>query len=183
MKTLIVYYSFTRNNELLAKAIQARLNCDILKIEEVTKRNGFKILLDLMLNRKPRIKPHPYSISSYEQCIFVAPIWAGEIASPLKTFLLQEKDHINCYSFISVCGGAPQQKEKLVKSLVKLLEQEPGLVQELWINDLLPEEKKDTIKYTSGYRIQSKDLEKFGGKIDEFVEGLEASCQLKQVEG
>lgn len=183
MKTLVVYYSFTHNNELLAKAIQKRLNCDIHKIEEVKRRTGLTILLDLILNRSPRIKPHPYSISSYEQCIFIAPVWAGKIASPLKTFLLQEKYHINRYSFITVCGGAPHQKEKLIKGLIKLLEQEPGQVQELWINDLLPEEKKDTIKYTSGYRIQSKDLEKFARKIDEFVSGLEASYRLKQVVG
>jgi len=183
MKTLVVYYSFTHNNELLAKAIQKRLNCDIHKIEEVTRRTGLKILLDLILNRSPRIKPPPYSISSYEQCIFVAPIWAGKIASPLKTFLLQEKYHINRYSFITVCGGAPQQKEKLIKGLTKLLEQEPGQVQELRINDLLPEGKKDTIKYTSGYRIQLNDLEKFDRKIDEFMSGLEASYQPKQAVG
>ncbi len=181
MKTLVVYYSFTHNNELLAKAIQKRLNCDIHKIEEVRRRTGLKIMLDLILNRNPRIKPHTYSVVSYEQCIFVAPIWAGKIASPLKTFLLQEKYHINHYSFITVCGGAPWQKEKLTKGLTKLLEREPGLVQELWINDLLSEEKKDTIKYTSGYRIQSTDLEIFERKIDEFVGGLEASYGLKQV--
>lgn len=181
MKTLIVYYSFTRNNELLAKTIQQRLNCDIYRIEEVTKRTGFKILLDLILDRTPRIKPHPNSVSAYEQCIFVAPIWAGRIASPLKTFLLQEKDHIKRYSFITVCSGAPQQKEKLAKSLTGLLGKEPGQVRELWINALLPEGKKDTIKYATGYRIQSNDLDKFERNIDEFVSGVDESYRLKQV--
>lgn len=182
MKTLVVYYSFTRNNELLARTIQKRLNCDIYKIEETGKRTGLKILIDLVFNRKPRIKQHPHTISSYEQCVFVSPIWAGKIASPLKTFLLQEKYNINRYSFITLCGGGSgEQKDKLVKRFTKLLEQEPGLVQELWINDLLPQEKKNTIKYTSGYRIQSSDLEKFDREIDDFVNSLESSYRLKQV--
>lgn len=172
MKTLIVYYSFTRNNEMLAKALQQRLECDIHKIEEVKPRKNISIFLDLLFNREPTIRPTPCLVSLYDQCIFVAPIWAGKIASPLKAFLKEEKYHINRYSFITVCGGNAGQKEKLVKSLTQLLEQPPGAVQELWINDLLPKDKKNTIKYTSGYRLQSGDLKKFDPAIDKFVSGL-----------
>lgn len=182
MKTLIVYYSFTHNNEMLAKVIQARLSCDVHRIEEVTKRTGLKIMLDLMFNRKPRIKSHPYSISSYEQCIFVSPVWAGKIATPLKTFLMQEKRNIKRYSFITVCGGgAPQQRENLAANMAELVGQAPVLVQELWISDLLTEQKEGAVKYTSGYSIQPQDLEKFSGKIDEFLKDLAASHQVKQV--
>ena len=55
MKTLIAYYSFTHNNEVLAKDLQKKLNCDIHKIEEPGKRTGFTILLDLIFNRNPEI--------------------------------------------------------------------------------------------------------------------------------
>ncbi len=181
MKTLIVYYSFTHNNELLAKAIQKRLNCDIYRIEETRKRNGLTILFDLVFNRTPKIKAYPYFLSAYDQCIFIAPIWAGKIASPLKAFLLEEKHHINRYAFITVCGGAPKQKEKLIEGLTKLLEQRPGSVVELWVNDLLQEKQKNTVKYTSGYRIQLNDLDKFNSRIEDFVKGLESSNKLKQV--
>lgn len=180
MKTLIVYYSFTHNNELLAKSIQRRLKCDILNIEAVKRRTGLKIMLDLLFDRRPRLQPYP-SVSSYEQFIFMAPIWAGKIASPMITFLLQEKHHISRYSFITVCGGAPQQKEKLTKNLTALLGCEPEIVQELWTNDLLPKGYRDTIKFASGYRIQPEDLEQFEGKIDEFVRSLDVSHRSKQV--
>lgn len=182
MKTLIVYYSFTNNNELLARTLQAKLNCDILMIEEVTKRTGFKIMLDLILDRTPKIKPHPFSIDSYELCIFIAPVWAGKIASPLKSFLVQEKNRINTYSFITICGGgAREQKEKLTESLTEIVGQKPGIVKELWTNDLLADEEKDTIKYTTGYRIQQKDLQKFSREIDDFVTALKEPRRRRDV--
>ena len=179
MKTLVVYYSFTHNNEMLAKAIQKRLGCDILRIEEIKKRTGFTILLDLIFNRKPKIRTADLDISSFDQCIFVAPIWAGKIASPLKTFLRQEKYHINHYSFLTICGGYPGQKDKLLKNLTRILEQEPGRIGELWVNDLLPKEKRNTIKYTSGYRIDEDDLISLDSKINGFLDGLEGSYSLK----
>ena len=174
MKTLIVYYSFTHNNDLLARFLQERLNCDILRIEEVKKRTGFTILLDLLFNRKPAIKDTYPTGKNYDHHIFIAPVWGGKIASPLKTFLLRQKDSIKHYSFITVCGGSAGQKKKIFDQLKTILQRNPKKVTELWVNDLLTEDKKDTIKYTSGYRLQPKDLEHFTAKIDDFLGTHEA---------
>jgi hypothetical protein len=38
-------------------------------------------------------------------------------------------------------------------------------VVELWINDLLPQDMKDTIKYTSRNRIHREELSKFAEKL------------------
>ncbi len=181
MKTLIVYYSYTNNNEMLAKILREKLKCDILKVEAVKKRNGFRIALDLLFNRTPRIKPYLCDIASYDQFVFVAPIWAGKIASPLKTFIMQERFYIQNYSFITICGGQPGQKQKLTTNLINLVQQEPGVVRELWINNLLPDDKRNTIKYTSEYRIQPEDLAKFDTEIDEFLTDIYASHASKQI--
>ncbi|SKC83543.1 flavodoxin family protein [Ohtaekwangia koreensis] len=175
MKTLIVYYSYTHNNEVLANVLQEKLKCDIFKIEEVKKRNAFAIMLDLVFNRIPKIKPRLFDVGSYDRYIFVAPIWAGKIASPLKTFLVEERFYISDYSFITICGGQTDQKEKLVTNLTKILGHEPSLVQELSINNLLSGDKKNTMKYTSSYRIQSDDMIKFNVAIDDFLRGGKAS--------
>ncbi|HEY0742044.1 MAG TPA: hypothetical protein VGD40_11310 [Chryseosolibacter sp.] len=183
MKTLIVYYSFTHNNEMLAKHLQKKLACDLLKIETVRPRNSFSILLDLVFNRKSKIKPHSKSVKAYDHCIFLSPIWAGKIASPLKSFWLQEKNNINQYSFITVCGGGnADQKAKLTDDMVKLLQRKPALVQELWINDLLTEERKNTIKYTSGYRLEEKDLMLFSTKIEDFLRKVSSAFASKAKE-
>lgn len=184
MKTLVVYYSYTQNNETLARLLGQKLKCDTLKIEEEHKRTWFTIFLDLLFNRTPRIKPHLCDVGAYNQYIFVAPVWAGKIASPLKSFLVRERFYISNYSFITLCGGGnSNQKEKLVTVLTELLGHEPGVVRELWVNDLLGEEKKNTIKNTSGYRVAPADMAKFETAIDDFLSSVEALYELKRMAG
>lgn len=169
MKTLIAYYSFTQNNEKLARYLQKQLNCDIVKIETTKKRNSFSILLDLMFKRKPEIKAVPYYLQDYEHVIFIAPIWAGRIATPMKSFLINEKARIKQYSFITLCGGGAGQKEKIQSDLVTTLQKPPVKLLELWVNDLLPAQKKDTIKYTSGFRIETDGFAPFESQLRNFI--------------
>jgi len=183
MNTLIVYYSYTNNNEALANVIRQKLKCDILRIEEVKKRNGFTIVLDMLFNRTPWIKPCSSDIAIYDQYIFIAPIWAGKIASPMRSFLIRERFNISNYSFITLCGGQPGQKEKLVTGLTRLLGHEPGIVQELHVNDLIPDDKRSTVKYTTGYHVQPSDMEKFNAAIDDFINSVGALYELKRMTG
>jgi flavodoxin len=172
MKTIIVYYSNTNNNAILAHVLQKILFCDILKIEEVKKRTGFTIFLDLLLNRIPKLKEHGVPLALYSNFIFISPIWAGKIAAPLKSFLLKEKDRVPSYSFISLCGGVKGQAIKIENELETIVQHPPSVVKELWINQLLPAEKMNTVKYTSGYRVLPADLENFKEQIHEFVRHL-----------
>jgi flavodoxin len=181
MKNIIIYYSNTHNNEILANDLQKKLSCDILKIEEVGKRTGLTILLDLIFNRKPRLRDHGVSLERYSDFIFIAPIWAGKIASPLRAFMLNEKRRIKSYSFISLCGGIKGQVDKIEKEIKTILQHDPKLVKELWINNLLAEDKKNTIKNTSGYRVMPSDLENFKETIDEFVKAHLLQSNLKVV--
>lgn len=170
MKTLIAYYSFTQNNEKLAKYLQEKLHGDIVKLETLKKRTGVSILLDLMFGRKPEIKPVPYSLRDYDHLVLLGPIWAGRLATPLKTFISNEKRNIIHYSFVTLCGGgSPDQKSKIKKELLNLVGKAPDHVLELWINNLLPEEKRNTIKYTSGYRIEPREFSKFETQINELL--------------
>jgi flavodoxin len=63
MKTIIVYYSSTHNNEILADNLQKKFSCDILKIEEIRKRTALTILGDLIFNRNPKLKDHGVSLA------------------------------------------------------------------------------------------------------------------------
>ncbi len=171
MKTLIVYYSFTQNNEKLAKHLQSALNCDMVRIETITKRTGLSIFLDLILNRKPAIKTVPYNLPEYDHIIFIAPIWAGKIAMPLKTFLFKEKGRIKKYSFVTLCGGGDErQKKKIENQLKEMTGMPPDKVTELWISNLLPSQKRNTIKSVTGYRISSLEFAKFHDQIHEVLE-------------
>jgi len=168
MNTLIIYYSFTRNNELLAKQIQQRTGGQVYKIETLRRRTTFSIFLDLVFKRKPAIRKHQLSLQTYDQIVFIAPVWAGKIAGPLVTFLNEEKNNIRQYSFITLCGGGIGQKEKIEQELRSIFSFPPVNVTELWISNLLSDDKKKSVNNVSGYRIQSEDWVKYKEKLDEF---------------
>jgi flavodoxin len=170
MKNLIVYYSFTNNNEKLADYLRKKLNCDAVKIETVKKCSGFSILLDLVFKRRPELKTIPYYLRDYDHVIFIAPVWAGKIAMPMTSYMTNEKRNIKSYSFITLCGGGnPNQKDKIRNELGSLLGKEPSNVLELWVNDLLTPEKKNSVKYTSGFRIGPEGVGQFENKLRDFI--------------
>jgi flavodoxin len=133
MKTLIAYSSFSGNNEMLALELKTMLNFNVLPINEIRRRTGFSIFLDIFLHRTPRIKDYEEQIKDYDHVILIGPIWAGKIATPLKAFLMKEKNNIRRYSFITVCGGSQDQKIKLENELTKLVGKTPVAVTELSI--------------------------------------------------
>ena len=169
MRNVIVYYSFTQNNEKLARYLSEKLDCEKLEIETVKKRNGFSIFLDLVFHRGAVLKPLPKSLAGYDHVVFVSPIWAGKISTPLASFLRKEKPMIGRYSFISLCGGVPGQKEKIEKELVSIMGKKPQWHIELSVNDLLPANQKNTIKHTTGYRVYEGDLDSFQSQLREFI--------------
>lgn len=169
MKTIIVYYSFTQNNEKLARLLQRRLGCDLLKIEELKKRTRFTILFDLVFNRLPAIKTNLHNLKEYDQVIFVAPVWAAKIASPLKTFIMSERENISNYGFITVCTGAAGQQEKITRQLGKLTGKKPEVVLELSIDSLFRHSKEKAILYSPDYRVSDEDFIFFEPIITEFL--------------
>ncbi|MBI1767224.1 MAG: hypothetical protein HYR67_02480 [Bacteroidetes bacterium] len=170
MKAIIVYYSYSRNNEMLAKELRLRFSWDILKIEEQKSRNGFTILLDLLFKRKSKIQKTDVSLSDYDVVIFVSPIWDAKIATPLKSFIQLEKDHIKNYAFITVCGGREGQHRMITDQLIQLIDKEPMIVTELPVNDLLPDEQRNKIKYVTPYRTKTQDFQVFKNYIQDFAD-------------
>jgi hypothetical protein len=169
---LIVYYSHSSNNQLLANELKRRLDCEILRIEDQGKRTRLTIFLDLLFKRRPRIKKYSQDISVYDHVILVGPIWASGIATPLKTFLLQEHSNLDSYSFITVCGGRPGQKQLIAAELAHYARQEPEKIGEIWISKLVPEDKQKDLKYMMAYKFGPDDMQKVSSIIDEFVDSL-----------
>jgi flavodoxin len=174
MKTIIVYYSNTHNNELLAYHLQKKLSCKVLKIEEVRKRIGLTIFLDILFSRNPKLKDHGISLGQYEHFILIAPIWAGKIASPMRSFMKKERKCITSYSFITLCGGVTGQIEKIRAELNVILEQHPTMVEELWISSLQLGAAK-----IPNYHIKEDDLKCFSKQIEKFVETQPASSEVE----
>lgn len=106
MKSLIVYYSRTGNNEMLAKILQKKLGCEMEKIEEYTNRKGILGFLrsgmQATFKKMSEIKPIRKDPKDYDLVIVVSPIWAGHIPSPVRTYIHVNKEKIRKMAFASV---------------------------------------------------------------------------------
>lgn len=170
MKPLIVYYSHSGNNEKLAIELRDRIGCDMYEIKENKKRKNISILFDVLTKRNSRLAPLDFEVSDYGPVILLAPVWAGKIAAPMRTFIKREKEALTDYSFITLCSGATGQREKILAELSALTPQKPAVAAELWINKLLPEEQRNKIKYTNNFRLEKQHMQQFDSEIRFFIE-------------
>jgi len=172
MKTLIVYYSFTGNNGLLAAELKKRLNADLYEIKEVQQRTAFTILFDIVFNRTAKIQQPAIATGQYHRVILLAPVWNARIATPLKSFIQSQKDHLSEYALVTVCGGRPGQQELLEQQLTKFAGKPPLQVIQLALNDLLPQERKRVAKNGTSFKIEQPDLKYFDPALTQLVRKL-----------
>ncbi len=171
MKTAIIVYSFSGNNMRLATYIQNRLSADLYVIDESKKKSGLSIFFDIAFNRTPSIKAPFHIDGSYDHYVFISPIWAGRIASPLKAFLKREAESLVVpYSFVSVCGGGDNgQSVKIEKELKALIGHQPIASLEISVSKLLSGVKDRSPKMISAYRINEQDLLSFASELNHFI--------------
>jgi menaquinone-dependent protoporphyrinogen IX oxidase len=170
MKILIIYFSFSGNNRLLAEHLSKRLNCDAFPILEKKRRTIITIFLDMLFGREPKIKDLECVVSNYDRIVLVAPIWDSKLANPIKSLIKKEKDALFNYFFISLCGyDRSGQKESITRELLALTGRAPKAVFELKISDLFPAEKRNDIRIISRYHVTDKDLILFEPHINEFL--------------
>ena len=91
-KTLIVYYSYSKHTEYVAKMITQYLNCDIEKIKSEEYENINSIKLNNLVNEQmqkdylPKI--NKIDISNYDVIFIGSPVWKDDISLPVKSFLI-----------------------------------------------------------------------------------------------
>lgn len=159
MKTAVISYSFTGNNETLAKRIAEEIKAEHIKITEPKKRTFGTIAADLIFGRTPRTEPNPQVMGAYDMIVFVAPVWMGQPAFPMRAYLKQLKRHPQKYAYVSISGGGPNNNQGLPGVLKKRAGAEAAAVVDLHITDLLPPTPKPTAEAVSGYRLTVRDVE------------------------
>jgi len=171
MKTLIVYYSLTHTNELLAKEIFNRWagDCDLYRIAETKPRSTFTTFLDNVFKRTPKIVTSDLPVGLFDNYVFIAPVWMGKVATPLKAFLLMNKKEIKQYSFITLCGGIDGQRDRLVGQLNQLIGHGAEVVTELRLDGLKENQITQIMKERSSVKLASF----FKDQILDFVKNSE----------
>lgn len=125
-KALILYYSFEGSTQKVAEWIAAETNSDIERITPLKelKSTGFSKYFwggsQVVMKRKPKIKPIQRNLEEYDTIFIGSPIWAGTFAPPIYTLL--EKGYLKTKRiayFYSHEGGDAKAVEKAVSEINK----------------------------------------------------------------
>ncbi len=123
MKTLVVYYSRTGTTRKVAEIIKEKLRGDI---EEITAEANFFGLLGYMrcgfqafYKKMPKIRAVGFDLGSYDFVVIGTPVWAGNMSSPIRTFLAQQKENFKQVAFFCThsstgCGNTFNDMSALV---------------------------------------------------------------------
>ena len=93
MKTLVVYFSYTGNTRMIAKLIQAKLNCDILELKPVVPySDDYQSVVDEEQrlegsNHLPEIQDINVNLDDYDKIIIGTPVWWYRESPVVRTFL------------------------------------------------------------------------------------------------
>lgn len=112
MKSLIIYYSLSKNTKLVAYTLSEILHIDEIEIKDLEERSGFKNMLisswQAMRERKTNIDPMRVDINDYDLIYFGTPVWASKPAPAIITIIdrcdLRGKDVIP-FATMSSSGG------------------------------------------------------------------------------
>lgn len=88
--SVIVYYSWVGNTEVVAKEIQRLSGFDLQKIDETKKRKLGNIAggaMGAFLGFKSKIEPMDFTLASYENIFLGMPIWAGKTTPAVNRYL------------------------------------------------------------------------------------------------
>lgn len=172
MNTIVLSYSYTGNNRLLAAGVAQQLGARHIQIVEDRTRSELTIMLDMMFNRTPAVQPSPDILDGYDRVVFVAPVWMGKIASPIRPYLRRLKQYPAGYAFLSISGGADGPNPKLESELISRTGTKPEILRNLHIADLLPADPKPTRTITSAYRLNDREVAALTDKMMMTLKGV-----------
>ena len=129
-KSVIVYYSWVGNTEVVAKEIQKFTGFDIQKIEENKIREFGKIAGGAMWafgGLKSHIKPMDYELSSYRNAFLGVQVWAGKTSPAVNRYLhnvnLKDKK-----VWLFITKSDDKEPQKFIDSITRRIEKKGGKV-------------------------------------------------------
>jgi flavodoxin len=130
MKSIVVYYSWTGNTEIVAKELANQLKADIRSLKEQKVRKdaaGFmRAALGALTGAKSRLLDTDYSLDNYDIVLLGTPIWAFHTTPALNTFVKNADFHNKTiYLFSTTASG---KIEKPYKPLAKRVRKQGGTV-------------------------------------------------------
>ena len=109
MKTLVVYYSRSGSTRKVAEELRAHLGADIEEITEPKGRGGplgwLKSGRESTKGDIVPINPPKADPSAYELVVVGTPTWAGNVSSPVRSYLTETRGKLSSAAFFCCMDG------------------------------------------------------------------------------
>lgn len=151
MKILVVYYSRTETTKKAAQELADKLKADIEEIRDSCSRKGVlgfaKCGKEAVTRAEPAIEDPDKKVSEYDLVVLGTPVWAGTMASPVRSYISKFKGRFPNVAFFSTQQSP--QVQRVFKDMQELAGAEP----------------KATLVLTTKEVAQDS----YKGKVEEFV--------------
>jgi flavodoxin len=108
--TLVVFYSRTGNTRRAAERLAKALDADLEEIREARDRAGMAGFLrsgyEAVARQCPPILPPRKAPRDYARVVLGTPVWAGRMASPVRSFLQGHGQDLRRLALFATCGAA-----------------------------------------------------------------------------
>lgn len=111
---LVLYYSRTGFTQTIARQIAGACSADLEPIEDVTggsHASGYvRSAIEAALHVATPIRPAKHVPSDYDIVVIGTPIWCGNVASPVRSYLKRQRRQFRRVAFFCSYGGSGQAK-------------------------------------------------------------------------
>lgn len=129
-RSLIVYYSWVGNTEVVAKEIQRQTGFDIQRIEEKPERKQGKIMgaaMGAVLGFKSSLKSMDFLLADYGNIFLGVQVWAGRTTPAINKYLSKA-----CFKdkkvWIFITKADKMVPQKVIDSITRRIEKKGGKV-------------------------------------------------------
>lgn len=127
MKTVIVYFSMAGNTDWTAKKLAEGLDADLIELRPVKAYpdKGIRKFLwggkSAVMAETPALEPYDFNAGKYERIVIGFPVWAGNMAPPIRTFVKENRDAIvgkQVFAYACQSGNGAEKAFEKVKACI-----------------------------------------------------------------
>ncbi len=152
MKALVVYYTRTGHTGKVAAELANELQCDKEEIIDTVKRSGpigwLKSGRQASSSAMTKLKPLEKDPAQYDIVIIGTPVWAANISTPARTYIVENKDKFKKVAFFCTLGS--RGAEQTLSKMAELSGKKPAGTLAITAKDLSTGTYADSVKKFAG---------------------------------
>jgi flavodoxin len=113
-RILVVYYSRTGYTRDIAGELAAAVQGDVDRLDDGLDRTGvwgyLRCAREGLKKRTVQLMPPAYDASRYDVVVLGTPVWAGNISSPVRSYVAANRAKLKQVAFFCTQGGSGAEK-------------------------------------------------------------------------